>query len=178
MTTRTIFAALLCLYLVLGAAVAQEGEEDVCRRGETAKVLDFWLGDWKVTDPKSGDYYGSNKIEMDLKGCAIFEHWTDRTGGQGKSLFYFDATGEQWTQVWVTEDTSQPWGLKVKQMVQRLDDGGLSFQGVLKDKEGNSYLDRTTLTPLPDGSVRQLIEISTDAGASWKTTFDALYARP
>jgi hypothetical protein len=39
-------------------------------------------------------------------------------------------------------------------------------------------LDRTTLTPLPDDRVRQLIEISRDRGVTWQTNFDAYYAHP
>jgi hypothetical protein len=42
---------------------------------------------------------------------------------------------------------------------------------------GEIYLDRTTLTPLEDGRVRQLIEISTDGGHSWRSIFDGYYSR-
>ena len=34
-----------------------------------------------------------------------------------------------------------------------------------------------TLTPLPDGTVRQVIERSTDDGATWQSSFDAVYRR-
>jgi hypothetical protein len=37
--------------------------------------------------------------------------------------------------------------------------------------------DRTTLTPLPDGRVRQLIETSNDDGRSWETRFEGFYRR-
>ena len=36
MTVRPILAALWCLTLALGTAVAQDGKEDICRRGDTA----------------------------------------------------------------------------------------------------------------------------------------------
>lgn len=42
---------------------------------------------------------------------------------------------------------------------------------------GRRCLDRTTLTPLPGGGLRQVIEISTDQGATWQTTFVAEYRR-
>ena len=35
-------------------------------------------------------------------------------------------------------------------------------------------LDRTTLTCLPDGTVRQVIEVGLPEG-KWRTTFDAVY---
>ena len=41
--------------------------------------------------------------------------------------------------------------------------------------DGSGYLDRKTLTRIDGDSVRQLIEISTDAGAAWRSVFDATY---
>jgi hypothetical protein len=53
--------------------------------------------------------------------------------------------------------------------------GGVRFQGELPLRDGSTLLDRTTLTPLPDGRVRQVIEQSRDGGKSWRVGFDALY---
>jgi hypothetical protein len=50
------------------------------------------------------------------------------------------------------------------------------FQGAIPLPGGGQYLDRTTLTPLEDGAVRQVIEVSRD-GESWRTVFDAVYVR-
>jgi hypothetical protein len=36
-------------------------------------------------------------------------------------------------------------------------------------------LDRTTLTPLGNGRVRQVIETSRDGGKTWRVGFDAVY---
>lgn len=38
-------------------------------------------------------------------------------------------------------------------------------------------LNRTALTRIEAGIVRQLIEFSRDNGATWRTTFDAVYRR-
>jgi len=38
-----------------------------------------------------------------------------------------------------------------------------------------SFLDRTTLTPMEEGKVRQVIETSRDEGERWRTGFDAVY---
>ena len=143
-----------------------------CERDHAFNKLDFWLGEWDVF---VGDQrVGTNRIEKILSGCAVMEHWTAASGGHGKSLFYYAPVTGEWTQVWVTEDTTRPGGLKVKRLVLQFDDG-LRFQGEVPLPNGGSYLDRTTLTPLEAGRVRQHIEISTDAGGTWETTFDAVY---
>ena len=65
--------------------------------------------------------------------------------------------------------------------VRLCDDGGSGIvpadllSRVVVNEGGATYLDRTTLTPRPGGEVRQHIEVSTDQGASWRSTFDAVY---
>jgi hypothetical protein len=135
-----------------------------------AHRLDFWLGRWEVRNP-SGGLEGTNVIERVLGGCAILEHWTDADGSTGKSLFYFDALGARWKQVWVT-DTGQ-----FKEKSERSDfAGGVRFQGEIPRPEGRPLQDRTTLTTLPDGRVRQVIEQSADGGATWRA-WEGLYTR-
>lgn len=55
------------------------------------------------------------------------------------------------------------------------DDGSVRFQASMRHPDAGEWLDRTTLTPLGDGMVRQLIEISRDQGESWRVAFDAIY---
>jgi hypothetical protein len=43
--------------------------------------------------------------------------------------------------------------------------------------DAGQWFDRTTLKSVEDGAVRQLIKISSDAGNTWETTFDAIYRR-
>lgn len=143
-----------------------------CADTAAGRALDFWLGDWTVHTGE--DQVGTNAIQKALDGCAIFEHWENRFGNQGKSLFYFDAVEDTWQQVWVTEDTSRPGGLKLKSMAAQAE-GMVRFEGTLMHPTRGEYLDRTTLTLETDETVRQLIEVSFDGGASWQISFDAVY---
>jgi hypothetical protein len=139
------------------------------------RALDFWVGEWDVTS--GGSRVGANRIEKILGGCAIMEHWSGAAGGDGKSLFYFNHVTGDWKQVWVTSVATVPGGLKEKTLLPPRGDGALQFQGVVQLADGRRFLDRTTLTPLPDGRVRQVIEISADSGATWQARFDAVYSR-
>ena len=137
--------------------------------------LDFWLGSWDVYI--QDNQVGSNEIQKILDGCAITEHWTDARGRRGYSLFYFQPVRQTWKQVWVTDQALGRGGLKEKALIARFPDGGVRFQGEIPVAEGGSYLDRTTLTPVTADEVRQVIEVSTDGGATWRVTFDARYRR-
>lgn len=157
-------------FVLLAPFVASGGlaQEASCE-GEAYSRLDLWVGRWKV-ESTEGEAVGTNRIEKSLGGCAVFEHWTAASGGQGKSLFYFHPAEKRWKQVWVTEGGF----VKEKAEVTEYPGPGVRFQGEVTYPQG-PVLDRTTLTPLDGGRVRQHIEISTDSGGTWRTTFDAVY---
>jgi hypothetical protein len=167
-----LFRAIILLLFWSSFAVAQEPEIRKCVDVPVYGMLDFWVGEWDVYSGE--EKVGANRIEKVLNGCAVVEHWTAADGGEGKSLFYVDAEGV-WQQVWVTEYSANPGGMKEKTHTATLPNDAVRFQGVLKQPKIGEYLDRTTLTPLDNGDVSQLIEILTDDGEAWQTTFHAVY---
>lgn len=171
---RAPLAALMGCSLAMAAA-GQATAPAPCADVAAFSTLDFWLGEWDVL--VDGLVAGSNRIEKILDGCAVMEHWTAAGGGEGKSLFYHvPATGE-WKQVWVTGRATAPGGVKEKTIVPAPEPGAVRFQGRIDGAEGGSYLDRTTLTPRADGTVRQVIEVSVDEGETWRTVWDSVYRR-
>jgi hypothetical protein len=151
-------------------AVPPPGVAAACDTIPVYHLLDFWVGEWAVT--AGGQVVGHNRIEKVIHGCALIEHWTDATGVDGKSLFYYQRARQDWKQVWV-----DPGGVKEKHLVGRYPDGSVRFQGELPRPNGVFVLDRTTLSPLAAGSVRQVIEQSIDGGKTWVVGFDAIYRR-
>lgn len=165
--------AALAVLSMFSAAGAEEAPS--CAAEPDLHLLDFWVGEWDVF---VGDrLVGRNRIEPILGGCAITETWRDRRGNEARSLFYYLPAERSWRQVWVTGRALAPGGVKEKRLVERLEHGGLRFQGEIRPPAGPAYLDRTTLEPGPRGKVRQIIEVSTDGGATWQATFDADYVR-
>lgn len=157
-------------------AAQQQAPPPSCEESPGFHKLDFWVGEWDVF---AGDGYeqkaGTNRIEKILDGCAVMEHWRGEGGGEGKSLFFYTPATDTWKQVWVTGNATRRGGVKEKTLVEEFADGGTRFQGIITLPDGGSYLDRTTLAPMEDGKVRQVIEISSDGGETWRTTFDAVY---
>lgn len=164
----------LCLLALLlpALAPAQDESAPLCDDLEVYHALDFWVGAWDVY--VNDRLVGSNLIEKTLNGCAILEHWRARDGGEGKSLFFVDYD-RHWAQIWVSQWATSPGGVKEKVMVDDPPPDSVRFQGVVRHPEAGAWLDRTTLTRLPGGEVRQLIEISEDNGATWNPTFDGIY---
>jgi hypothetical protein len=174
MTARTlcIIATLLLVRSITAAAPAGPGGCDAAEYHQ----LDFWIGTWDVMSA-SGEKVGANRIERILEGCAVQEHWSDPSGEEGRSLFYYSPTARRWNQIWITDSATAFGGLKEKHSI-AIDAGTVRFQGELMTPAGRIWLDRTTLTRQPDGRVRQTIETSADGGATWKVQFDAFYVKP
>jgi hypothetical protein len=153
---------------VLAPAAAAEGP---CRATEVSRNLDFWLGDWDVYVGR--ELAGRDIVERVIGGCAVTELWRDTAGGEGMSLFAYDARKDLWTQTWVTNDSSMPGGIKFK-VLRAHGPQTTTFQGEIESKSGPVYYDRTILTAVPGGRVRQQIQVSRD-GVAWRTGFDAIY---
>ena len=170
--TRSLIAVAVGLLACCVGPVPSFGQPAgaACASSPGYQRLDFWVGDWDVLGPDGGQV-GQNRIEKSLGGCAVFENWTDVTGREGKSLFFYSPVTDEWKQVWVTDGG----GLKEKTLVDEFEGPGVRFQGAIPLSDGASLLDRTTLTPLEDGRVRQVIEQSRDGGVSWNVGFDATY---
>jgi hypothetical protein len=169
----------LAIVILLGApsspTLAARPQAPSCESQPEFAQLDFWVGNWDVF---VGDQrVGEDHIQKIMDGCAITEDWKDARGGQGHSLFYIEPASMVWKQVWVTQRALAPGGLKEKQLIARLPNGALRFQGQVAIAGGQSYLDRTLLEAAGPAEVHQLIEISRDGGQTWQTTFDAMYRR-
>lgn len=172
--TGVALLSLLGSELAGSQSLSDSPSSPVLRCSESAiyQQLDFWVGEWTVYI--GSNIVGRNRIEKALDGCVVFEHWTARDGSEGKSLFFVDYD-RHWVQVWVSEQAMAPGGVKEKVMVDDPPAGSVRFQGVIRHESSDPWLDRTTLTPLDNGAVRQLIEVSSDGGETWHPTFDAVY---
>ena len=133
--------------------------------------LGFWVGSWEVHDSASGELAGTNEIVTILDGHGVLERWRGTSGLEGTSLFWDDGASGTWKQVWAT---SVGWA-KQKTMVALDEPGAVRFEGVVTLPDGTQVRDRTTLTPLGDGRIRQLIETTPLDNEAWQVGFDAVY---
>lgn len=128
--------------------------------------LDFWIGDWKVFDSKTGAQAGISKIELVLNECVIMENWQPVAGFPAKSFSMFDIGTKKWKQTYVTGD-----GQILEFTDGQAKDGEVQF--MLKSNDG---LRRMTFSKAEDNNVKQLGEFSRD-GKSWSVEYDLTYVR-
>lgn len=131
------------------------------------RQFDFWVGEWEVH--AGGRLAGANSITREHGGCVLVERWVGVRGMTGTSLNVYLPSKNQWHQTWA-DSTG-----RLLQLYGEFQDGAMRLTG--SGLNGGLTLDRTTWTPNPDGTVRQLWEQSTDGGRTWSVVFDGLYRR-
>jgi hypothetical protein len=150
------------------AAVAPADTLATACRAAERRQFDFWVGRWTVTDT-AGRVVGHSEVTRVAGGCGILEHWMGRRGVGGRSLNGYDPTTRRWSQFWVGE------GGLVLHLSGELSGASMVLSGRRTGRHGE-LLDRITWTPLDNGDVRQLWEVSADGGSTWKIAFDGHYS--
>lgn len=139
-----------------------------CRSRPEYRQFDFWIGEWAPQNVQ-GVTVGTSSIQLILKDCIIFENWNTPVSS-GKSFNLYDVKDGKWHQTWVDAGGN---------MVHYV--GGLEGDKMVLKSEslqnGKKTIGKMTFSKLPDGSVRQHGEDSTDDGKTWTTTFDFKYVR-
>ncbi len=146
-------------------AAAQESIAEACS-GAEHRQFDFWLGEWEVADT-TGNVLGTNRITRVANGCGLHEYWRGGKGNNGNSLNWYEPAAGKWNQLWVGP------GYYLR-LSGGLEDGSMVLSGERETAQGR-VVDRITWTPLADGRVRQLWEVSSDSGNTWGLVFEGFY---
>lgn len=139
-------------------------------------AFDFWVGDWDVSATGTDTVVARSVISSTAGGCAIEEDYHQNVGPGGVPTTYhgvsfstFDQSGGGvWRQFYMDSNGAVT-----------VFEGGLSADGamVLLAPGRAGAIQRMTVSPEADGSVRQRGETSTDDGATWTRGYDFTYRR-
>lgn len=148
-----------------------------CERDSVYDQFDFWIGEWNVY-AKNGKLAGTSKITEILDNCVILEEWISSGTQQGlqfsgKSFNSYNALTKQWQQNWVDNTggtTEYLIGFFSNNVMQFESRPFLSTNNVLSIR-------RLSFFKLEKNKVRQLGEISSDEGKTWKVEFDLEYRK-
>lgn len=151
-------------FLKLVETAKHPAERDVYRQ------LDFRIGAWDVFD-QNGDKVGTNVVTKDEDGFLLTEKWTNRDGGTGTSINYYDPGDKRWKQTWVDARGN------IVQYEGSFAGREMSLEGRRTGPQGTVTRCRVSYSLNRDGSIRQFIEHSTDDGQTWHTYFDGRCVR-
>ena len=144
-----------------------------CEHDARYRELDFWLGEWDARNANAPPNAtpSASVITKIHNGCVILETWHS-PGYSGQSFNIYDRARGKWHQTWVdsTGGLHEYWG--------QLKDGNMIYEGTVPPNPGQSgpQLTRMTFFNL-EVRVRQLVEQSSDAGKTWRVTYDFIYTK-
>ena len=166
MTLRAFCASwALVAACVAEAAPATEPAPQDCNAADY-RQFDFALGSFTLRTAK-GVVAGTLRFEKKLDGCAIVGRWSGSQGGHGEVTLYFDRSDRRWHQLYIADDG---WVLRFSG---RFKAQALVMTGLNTFADGRRGVQRMTWSLLPDGSLRQYWELSSDGARRWETLFDA-----
>jgi hypothetical protein len=138
-------------------------------------AFNFWVGDWDVRATGTDTVVARSVISSTAGGCAIEEDYRQTIGPGGVPTTYhgvsfstFDQRrGGVWRQFYMDSNGAVT-----------VFEGGLRDGAMVLEAPGRGgAVQRMTVSPEPDGSVRQRGESTTDGGASWTPGYDFTYRR-
>jgi len=139
------------------------------------RQFDFWLGEWDVlpSSSQSGVLVAESTISLHDQGCVIMEEWRPFAGAHGHSINIYDATDQNWHQVWMDATG--------RRTVYRgvLQDDVLRMDNLnpLPDQNGNPQRLRMSFQALDANTVRQWGERFDEASSQWTVAWDLTYRR-
>jgi hypothetical protein len=137
------------------------------------RQFDFWVGDWTVTRP-DGKPAGTNIVEHLFGGCAIQEHWSGTGGSHGTSINTYDVASGRWHQSWVDDQGT------LLLIDGHFAAGVMTLSGERESPTTHQRSINRITWHRENGDpnrVRQIWDVSTDNGQTWKTIFNGLYTR-
>ncbi len=133
------------------------------------RQFDFWIGNWDVQ--VNGQTVGENLVELEARGCTLVENWKGGSGNIGKSLNVYDPAVKKWKQFYVGS------GGMVLEVAGEYKDNVMRLEGETVGQNGARVLNILSFHNLPDKTVRQHWQTSSDGGKTWQTVWDAIYVR-
>ncbi len=162
MMSRTFRAGSLVAVLWLGTAYPQSAEAPACRTPELQQAgfpVSHWA--WSVREPDTGRVKeGRASWTLEVRGCVLAGRLQSEDFEEFRLLAY-DSRSRQWDLV--AADSHH--GNLVRMSGGAAGDG-LEFFST-SSRSGRLLLDRITIRPAGDGTVRWTLETSRETGASW-----------
>ena len=167
---RTVVLAVAgagCISLTEPAAVAAD---DTATASAECRQFDFWLGDWKITNP-SGSKEASSRVYLALGQYLLVESWDDGKGHKGENLFAYSSDDKSWHGMFADNEG------RVHVFTGKVVPGLAEFYGPSRGSNGEAVLNRIRVTRIAADKVKQSWEKSIDNGASWTAVFAGEYYR-
>lgn len=142
-----------------------------CSGNSEVRQLDYWLGEWTVTNP-SGSNRSISKVSLSLDKCLFVESWDNGKGHTGKDMFAYSPDDKSWHGMFADNQG------RVHIFVDgKVAAGSAEFYGPSRGPSGEEILNRIRLIRVTANKLQQTWEKSIDKGVTWTKVFGGEYLR-
>ena len=161
-----------CCGLALAPTASRADAEQACAANAPSRQLDYWVGDWVVTNPDGAGNSSSSKVHLALNQCVLIEDWGDHKGHDGENIFGYSQGDAGWRGRFFDNRGH------VHVFVEgKVESGTAEFLGPSRGPHGEATLNRIRLLRIAPDQLEQTWEKSTDNGRTWARQFRLEYAR-
>lgn len=169
MKSQTIL--LLVAVACLTASAFSANDSGPCSTNTEMRQLDYWLGNWTITNPGTSGS-GTSNVHLLLDKCLLVESWDNGKGHVGENLFAYSPDDKTWHGMFA--DNQGHTHIFVNGKVSA---GAAEFDGSSHGPNGEIVLNRIKVVRLAPNKVEQTWEKSNNNGVSWRTVFRGEYRR-
>ena len=167
-----------CLFAIIGAclcltsvAVAAPGPR-TCEADPETRQLDYWVGNWSMTNSGPSSGTAISKVSLSLDKCAFVEHWNSGKGHVTEKTFAYSPDDKNWYGMFVDNE-----GRAHVFTQGKVASGTAEFDGPSRGPNGEAVLNRLKVVQMGANKIEESWEKSTDNAATWKLVYRADYTR-
>ncbi len=158
----------LAIVTTLIASTAAAGVDAAVCSGPAYRQLDFFVGDWVVTD-KQGKPFATDRVSKEYGGCVIWEQWFGKRGSRGAGYSGYVAARRRWVQTFMDDRGT------VLVFEGQRSGASLVIAGPSYPKPGLVAQNRVVFRPLAHGVVEEYWTESDDGGKRGHVVFDGFF---
>lgn len=170
---RGLFVLVLIAgWLVLAVSASAATGPGTCATDSATRQLDYWVGNWSMTNPGASSSTASSKVTLSFDKCVFVEHWDSGKGHVTEKTFAYSPDDKNWYGMFVDNE-----GRAHVFTQGKVTSGTAEFDGPSRGPSGEAVLNRLKVVRQGANKVEESWEKSTDNGTSWKLVYRAEYTR-
>lgn len=155
--------------LCLGGTAFAANNGQLCVNNSETRQLDYWLGTWTIG---SGADQTVSRVSLSLDKCVFVEHWENGKGHVTEKMFAYTPEEKNWYGMFADNEGRVHVFLDGK-----VTPHAAEFHGPSLGPNGESVLNRLTITNISSDKLEEVWEKSTDKGSTWTIAYRAQYTR-
>lgn len=163
------FCVVVGLSFCLASGAFGANSEQLCAKNPEARQLDYWLGTWTTG---SGADQTVSRVSLSLDKCVFVEHWENGQGHITEKMFAYTPEEKNWYGMFADNEGRVHVFLDGK-----VTSHAAEFRGPSRGPNGESVLNRLTITNISSDKLEEVWEKSTDKGSTWTIAYRAQYSR-